>query len=304
MKNVLALVLAATLTNLPASLVQAQVTVEQRFARDQPTLVLAHRSAAMAGQPENTVAWINHAIALGVDAIHINPQRTADGHYVLMHDNTLNRTTDVEQVFPEGPSAGPSRLQQGGRDYVGYYRLDEILRLQAFGSPGGKADRIPTLQEALDAANGRVLVFLGLKSYDIETLTQALSQHDRRNLVLFDLFYSGTDQSKLRALAEATGIPVDVALYRSHDYLRDLNDISAQLGPHLAGIHVNMKGLTPEFSDRMNELDLRLFISGWDSGEDYALTERQDPGPWQKAIATGFGVLTDQPEAVLGLLRR
>lgn len=283
---------------------QAQVSVDQRFAKDQPTLVLAHRSAEMAGLPENTIAWINHAIALGVDAVHINPQRTADGHYVLMHDNTLNRTTDVEEVFPEGPSAGPTRLQQGGRDYVGYYSLDEIRRLHVVGGPEDQIHTVPTLQEALDAAGGRALVFLGLKSYEVPTLAQALEQQDKQNLVLFDLFYSGTDQSKLRALAEATGIPVDVALYHSRDYLRDLNDISAQLGPHLAGIHVNMKGLTAEFSDRMNELDLRLFISGWDSGEDYALTERQDPGPWQKAIATGFGVLTDQPAAVLKLLGR
>jgi len=258
----------------------------------------------MGGAAENTLAWLGYAIERGVDAVHINPQRTADGHYVLMHDNTLNRMTDVEEVFPEGPSSGPTRDQQGGKDYVGYYTLDEIRQLHVTkGAPGGRQP-VPTLEEALDFIDGRVIVLLGLKSYDRPSLAAVLRGRDTGNILLFELYYSGTDQSKLRDLAAATGLGVDVALYGSRNYVKDLNGIHAQLGTSLRGIHVKSSGLTHEFLSRMGDLGLRLFISGWDGGEDYALVDRADPGPWRAAIATGFGVLTDQPDAVLRLLGR
>lgn len=283
---------------------QAQVSVEARLAEGAPTVVVAHRSATMGGLPENTLAWLQYAIARGVDAVHINPQKTRDGHYVLMHDQTLNRMTDVEAVFPDGPTGGPTRVQQGGRDYVGYYTLDEIQRLQISGGAAGTNFRVPTLGEALDFVDSRVIVFLGLKSYDTQTLAPVLGNRETRNVLLFDLYASGTDQSKLVELAKTTGLGVDVALYQSKDYLADLNGAYEQLGPSLHGVHVRSRGLTPEFLSKLNDLGVRLFISGWEGGEDYALVNKGDPDPWKAALRVGSGVITDQPDAVLELLGR
>jgi glycerophosphoryl diester phosphodiesterase len=258
----------------------------------------------MGGFPENTLGWLQYAITRGVDAVHINPQKTADGHYVLMHDNTLNRMTNVEEVFPEGPAGGPTRAQQGGRDYLGYYTLAEIKRLHVVGGEVLPDQEVPTLEEALDFVGGRAIILLGLKSYDTPTLAMALQGRDTGNVLLFELFVSGTDQSGLRQLAETTGLGVDVALYHSRDYLADLNAIHDQLGHSLRGVHVRSSGLTPQFLSRMKELGIHLFISGWDGAEDLALTEEGDPGPWNAAFATAAGVLTDQPDAVLELLGR
>ena len=96
----------------------AQVSVDERLSGDQPHAVIAHRSAEMGGAPENSLAWIRKAIERGVDMVHVNPQLTADDRYVLMHDSTLNRTTDVADVFPSGPPGGPTREQRSGKDYV------------------------------------------------------------------------------------------------------------------------------------------------------------------------------------------
>ena len=55
--------------------------------------VIAHRGAS--GQaPENTLAAIHKALAIGVDMIEMDVRQTRDGAIVLMHDRTLNRTTN------------------------------------------------------------------------------------------------------------------------------------------------------------------------------------------------------------------
>lgn len=280
----------------------AQVTVEDRFAIGQPKVVSAHRSAMMGGVPENTLSWIEHGIALGIDMLHINPQMTSDGHYVLMHDQTLNRMTDVEQVFPEGPPSGPTREQRGGKDYVRDYRLAEIRRLTIYRSEVGERHPVATLGEALELIDGRILVQLGLKVYDVEGLAAELNGYETENALLFELYYSGTDQSKLRELSEATGIAVSVSLFRSTDYLADLERIYGQIGPALRLVGVDRDGVTPEFLARAAELGLRISISGWNTGEDFALAQNADPGPWTEAIDLGFVLSTDRPDLILKLL--
>jgi glycerophosphoryl diester phosphodiesterase len=282
----------------------AQESVAARFAAGQPDLVCAHRSAAMEGAPENTLAWIEAGIGLGVDMLHINPQLTADGQYVLMHDATLNRMTDVETVYPDGPPGGPTRAQRAGRDYVRDYTLEEIRRLRIVASEEAAGQPVPTLAEALDLVDGRALVMLGLKAYEVESLAGALERFDPDGLLLFDLYYPGTDQSKLKSLSEATGIGVAVSLFRSTDPLADLDGIHGQLGEALKLVTLSRRDVTPAVLDRMQGLGLRLGLSGWDASEDYALAEKDDLGPWQAAIALGFVMFTDRPDLVLGLLGR
>jgi glycerophosphoryl diester phosphodiesterase len=282
----------------------AQVSVEERLADGQPPIVIAHRSAVLGGHPENTLAWLEAGIERGVDMLHINPQRTADGQYILMHDQTLNRMTDVESVYPEGAPRGPTRNQRGGRDYVGDYTLEEIRRLSVFNAKDGNVYSVPSLSDAIELVDGQTLIALGLKSYDIESLARTLQQHETHNLLLFELFYTGTNQSTLRELAEMTNLDVGVALFRSQNYHSDLEGIWAQLGPHLQMVSVGSAGLTPEFIARVEELDLHLAISGWAKTEDTALVDRDDQGPWLAVMNSGYSAVTDYPDLVLRLLSR
>ena len=56
--------------------------------------VVAHRGGALLGPPENTIPAIEKAIEVGADLIEIDIRQTSDGHLVLMHDATVNRTTN------------------------------------------------------------------------------------------------------------------------------------------------------------------------------------------------------------------
>ena len=105
-------------------------------------LVLGHRGSAGLA-PENTLAGIRAAARAGADGIEFDVQLSRDGVPVLIHDETLDRTTDGR-----GPVAARTR--------------SELKRLDAgvwFG-PGFRRERIPTLEEAL-----RLAKRLGLRCY-------------------------------------------------------------------------------------------------------------------------------------------
>ncbi|MFF4321862.1 glycerophosphodiester phosphodiesterase [Streptomyces sp. NPDC001568] len=104
-------------------------------------VVFAHRGAS-AYAPENTLEAIDLARELGFDWVENDVQRTADGELVVIHDDTLTRTTDVEEVFPD---RAPWRV----RDFT----ADEIARLDAgswFGDGRWTGARVPTLRAYLD----------------------------------------------------------------------------------------------------------------------------------------------------------
>ncbi|MFD9396115.1 glycerophosphodiester phosphodiesterase [Streptomyces sp. NPDC060000] len=102
--------------------------------------VIAHRGAS-AYAPENTLDAVDKAAALGVRWVENDVQRTKDGELVVIHDDSLRRTTDAEEVFP-------GRAPWKVRDFT----AAEIARLDAgswFGSAYAGA-RVPTLKEYLE----------------------------------------------------------------------------------------------------------------------------------------------------------
>lgn len=101
-------------------------------------MVVAHRTDWRNGG-ENSLAGIESAISKGVDIIEIDLKMTKDGVLVLMHDQTVNRTTDGE-----------------GR--VADMTLDELRTLHFKGQGNGGC--IPTLEEALTVAKGKIMVNL------------------------------------------------------------------------------------------------------------------------------------------------
>ncbi|MCX4693969.1 glycerophosphodiester phosphodiesterase family protein [Streptomyces sp. NBC_01408] len=103
-------------------------------------VVYAHRGAS-AYAPENTLDAIDLAMRLGFDWVENDVQRTRDGELVVIHDDTLSRTTDVEQVFP---GRSPWKVKD--------FTAAEIARLDAgswFGEEFTGA-RVPTLREYMD----------------------------------------------------------------------------------------------------------------------------------------------------------
>ena len=107
--------------------------------------VVAHRGAS-GHAPENTFAAFTKAIEMGADAIEIDVHQTADGRIVVIHDDTLERTTD-------------------GRGSVASKTLKELQKLDAgsWFSPAFAGERIPVFSEFLELAKGKVGIIVEVK---------------------------------------------------------------------------------------------------------------------------------------------
>lgn len=117
-------------------------TRERLFDRDRSAvLVVAHRGD-WRNAPENSLRAIANAIEMGVDIVEIDVQRTKDGHFILMHDQTLDRTTT-------------------GSGLIADWTLDSIRTLGLRNGCGiATKHPIPTLEEALVFAQGKVMLNL------------------------------------------------------------------------------------------------------------------------------------------------
>ncbi|MFF1404105.1 glycerophosphodiester phosphodiesterase [Streptomyces sp. NPDC058294] len=131
-------VVAATVaTVLGTVAVLLSPTSDARAGEDGPPMVIAHRGAS-AYAPENTLAAIDKAAELGFCWVENDVQRTKDGVLIVLHDDSLERTTDVEQVFP---GRAPWKVKD--------FTAAEIARLDAgsWFSPAYAGTRVPTLAE-------------------------------------------------------------------------------------------------------------------------------------------------------------
>ena len=113
-----------------------------------PVMVIAHRGFSGAA-PENTLAAFRKAIEIGSDMIELDIQLSKDGKILVLHDETLEDTTD-------------------GKGKVVDHTLQELKKLDAGSRFRAEfsGERIPTLREVLDLAKGRVLVNIEIKNPD------------------------------------------------------------------------------------------------------------------------------------------
>ncbi|WP_425835227.1 glycerophosphodiester phosphodiesterase [Streptomyces fractus] len=133
---------AAALTAAAGSVVIGVLvlpTTAQAASGHNSPVVVGHRGAS-AYAPENTLAAIDRAHALGVTWVENDVQRTKDGALVVLHDTTLARTTNVEQLYPDRSPWNVADFTSG-----------EIAKLDAGSWKGAEytGARIPTLHQYL-----------------------------------------------------------------------------------------------------------------------------------------------------------
>jgi glycerophosphoryl diester phosphodiesterase len=126
--------------------------------------VIAHRGAS-AYAPENTVPAFTLAAEQGADFVEFDLQLTKDRQIVCLHDNSLERTTDVEEVFPDRYRP-PAAAGQPKRWMLDDFTLDELRKLDAGAWFDAKfrGTRIPTFGETIAALRGRSGLFIELKT--------------------------------------------------------------------------------------------------------------------------------------------
>ena len=140
----------------------AATTPGQPTAPPKAPWVIAHRGAS-AYAPENTIPAFELAAQQGATYVEFDLQLTSDKRVVCLHDTSLERTTDVEQVFPDRARTTTT----GARTWMlEDFTLAEIKRLDAGAWFDAKfsGTRIPTFGETIDALRGKSGLFIEVKA--------------------------------------------------------------------------------------------------------------------------------------------
>ncbi|MEV0632936.1 glycerophosphodiester phosphodiesterase [Nonomuraea wenchangensis] len=242
---------------------------------------IAHRAGSGVA-PENTIAACARASASGADRCEFDVQQTKDQQLVLIHDETLARTTNVEELFPD---RSPWRVSD--------FTLAEIRRLDAgsWFSPRFRNERVPTLQQALEMlGKGRAGLLLEIKhsprspGIDNRVAAELLSNRDLwegRRLAL-----QSFDRQALRKLHRAVpDVPI-LLLGADDGQLSDVADYAdALVLPHAAQLTA---GQVREVKSR----GLRV----------YAATDR--PRVQRRLLSFGVdGIMTGVPARLRDVLR-
>jgi len=229
-------------------------------------LIIAHRGASGCF-PENTLLAFEEAIRAGADMCELDVQSTRDGELVVIHDDTVDRTTD-------------------GHGDVRAMTLCELkqLRVDAKLGPQSVDQRIPTLREVLDLVRGRCRLNIEIKAGGVESTLCALIRTYDPGAVLVSSF-------DWQALARVREIAPEIALGLL------ANRSPAQL--LAAASKMDANAINPR-RDMVTEA-LCLAAHGR-ALKVYAWTV-DEPSMMTKLIADGIdGIMTNYPERLRRLL--
>lgn len=128
-------------------------------------ILVAHRGAS-AYAPEHTLDAYTLALEQGADFVEQDLALTKDGVLVCLHDETLERTTDVEERFPTRSTTVTLDGASAKRWYAADFTLAEIKSLDAGSWFDAKfaGARVATFQEAIDLIRGKAGLFPELKA--------------------------------------------------------------------------------------------------------------------------------------------
>jgi glycerophosphoryl diester phosphodiesterase len=143
-----------------------------------PPLRIAHRGASGKGlAPENTLAAFEKAISIGVDMVEIDVRITGDGHLIVLHDASLDRTTNCEGI------------------------VREMTLAQVRAADAGGGELVPTLGEVFELTRHRAQVLLEVKSdFVAERVVQAIFDAKAEEQVVVQSFNPQTVQ-RIKLLA-------------------------------------------------------------------------------------------------------
>ena len=249
----------------PARVSATELLGQTRAAGDE-AFIASHRGGG-ATAPENTLPAISAALAAGFDYVEVDVALTADRHPVLMHDATVDRTTD-------------------GHGSLSVLTLAQVQSLDAgsWFDPDYAGTRVPTFAEFLDvlSASGHRAIVELKGQWDAAAVESAVSEVTARNLERrvavssFDartLAMAGTASTVLPRLFILRHLPPDV--------------VRAATEASVRGLIIDRRAVLerPEVVDELHAAGIRVVV--------YTLNSDTQ---WDEVTALGVdGIVTDDP---------
>jgi len=230
----------------------------------QKVWVIAHRGAA-AYEPENTLAAFQKAIDLGADGVELDVHRSADGVLVVIHDSTVDRTTN-------------------GTGSVSQLDLAQLKSLDA-----GKGQKIPTLREALDLVKGKLkIVQIEMKAMNTEAaLARELRESGIEPKAVYVGSFFGSSVKRFKEIAPEFAIEhLQIGVVPEAESEKFVNDIISDTGAKVlsSAFSVTHKRLV----DAAHARGMKVYV--WTVNDERTANEMLSLGV--------DGIITDKPDVI------
>lgn len=244
------------------------------YSKQRDVANVAHRGAS-GHAPENTMAAFDLAVEMKADYIELDVQMTKDGKLVIIHDTTVDRTTD-------------------GSGFVGDLTLEEMKTLDA-GSWFGEqfaGEQIPTFEEVLDAYRGKIGILIELKSPELypgieervaDILIDRNMQHPRNEKIIMQSFNHESMQLSKQLLPN---VPHGVLAGMAWEDVTD--EELAEFAIYSDYFNPNMRIVTDELVTRVHDAGMEIY--------PYTVNTREEA---DRLFNLGVdGIITNFPEYV------
>ena len=250
--------------------------------------VIAHRGGRGLG-PENTLFTFRLAVELGVDVLEMDVRRTGDGHLVISHDKTVDRTTDASGPVANYTLADLKQLDaayrwspDNGRSFP--YRNHDI--------------RIPTLSEVFEAFPG-TRMNLEIKASgidDIHDLCRTIRNHAMAATVMVASFDTGV-LKRFRTVCPEVATSAGASEAIVFNYLQRVH-LEAVYSPTMQALQV------PETYRERRVVDERFLEAAHHRNLRVQVWTVNDADSMKRLLELGVdGIMTDYPDRLLALLK-
>ncbi|HET7143130.1 MAG TPA: glycerophosphodiester phosphodiesterase family protein [Anaerolineales bacterium] len=240
-------------------------------------VIFAHRGDLIHA-PENTLPSFEQALKKGADGVELDAKLTADGHVIVIHDPTLDRTTD-------------------GQGRVDSFSLETIRKLDAgkwFDEKFSSA-KVPLLEEVFEIAGKDKMINIELTNYLTPSdglvikVCDLIKKHGNQKQIIFSSFFSSNLKTAAQTIPEIPrgllAMPGPLGLWsRSFGFM---------FGDYQA-LHPHISNASREQVQRAHRIKRRVHVWTANSPED--INQLKEWGV--------DGIFTDDPQTAVHTLRR
>jgi glycerophosphoryl diester phosphodiesterase len=237
-------------------------------AQPRQVVVISHRGEHL-HHPENTLLAYQAAIDAGADYFEVDVRTTSDGKLVLSHDGSVSRRTS-------------------GQGDIGKMTFDEVRALDAGikSGPEFAGTKIPTFDEALDLARGKIGIYVDVKSASAKDLVTHIEEHGMSDRVVI---YTGLSEGK-----EIQKLNPKLKVMPEAGTLENAKHLIERLHPQVMAFDAG--DFKPEIIRVVKEANAQVYVD--------RLGPADNPAVWQSAIDAGAdGIQTDHPAELVQYLR-
>lgn len=262
---------------------------------DGRVLVVAHR-ADVKNAPENSILAINNAINNGVDIVEVDVRQTSDGHFILMHDSSVDRTTN-------------------GTGLVEEMSLAQIKNLYLKMPDGTLTDyRVPTLNEAMLAVKGSCMVNLDNAHNTVHKASQVLEILKETDTVDHAIFKSTYSPDTINGILESLDTDIMympmICCYgtdtpSTYDIMLNLSSYNTRVrSAEIVFDDDTHPVMGSEFVNNMRKRGIRFFVNTMSDslcGGHGEPSNGEDPAEsWGWLFERGVNMIqTDEPQALV-----